>query len=288
MSETAGVEPTGAEPAAVNTPADSGQAPETPPSGGDNPNWSTILDVLPTSLHEIVKPVLKTWDQGIDGRFQEIHQQYDPYKPFVEQKVDPNELAQAYALLQAINENPKQIWDQMAQYYGYTGEGGQGNSGGTAPQPVPTVPPTTQEGQYDFGSPEANTAWQQMSEQVRQQQELLLTMGNAFLSEKQQAEQAQVDQVLNTQLAEAKTKHGDFDEAYVLSLVAQGLDVDKAVESFKAAVASALEASKRPPAPTVMGGAGGPMPTNAVDPAKMNDKETKDLVIAMLQAGKQS
>lgn len=87
---------------------------------GDNPNpaWKSILDVLPESLHPVVMPVLKEWDQGVQQRFQEIHNQYtelEPYKAFVKNNIDPAYVEQAVILADQLQRDPKNVVNNMIQ-----------------------------------------------------------------------------------------------------------------------------------------------------------------------------
>jgi hypothetical protein len=279
---TEGPVETPAGPTEVVSEPNVGGAPVESPSGGDNPAWSSILDVLPSSLHETVKPGLKEWDRGVNSKFEEYNEQLKPWKPFIDEKVDPQTLAQARQLYDALNADPEAFYKQMGEYYQYT----QAAPVGAPVVPVPVVDPT---GGIDFGDPAINAAWAEQQNKLAQQEQLLVTMAQAFMGERQQAEQAQTEaqqnQLLETAMADAKAKHGEFNDQIVLTLLSNHGDIDRAVTEYKAMVDSELAARNRPPGPVVLSGAGGAMPTpEPVDLKGMNSKQTKDLVVEMLRA----
>src|SRR5678815_523547 len=98
--ETAGVEETSAP---VGNDSAQGE------STGGNPAWQDILNVLPDSLHSTVKPALEKWDQGVQQRFQTVHSQYEPFKPFLDSGVDPQNINYALAILDKIENDPRSI-----------------------------------------------------------------------------------------------------------------------------------------------------------------------------------
>ena len=85
--------------------------------GGGHPAWQEILDVLPDSLHSVVRPTLEKWDKGVEERFNTFHQQYDPYKEFVENEVDPLLIQQAMGVLQKLNEDPSGIIGEIIEAF---------------------------------------------------------------------------------------------------------------------------------------------------------------------------
>lgn len=283
MTENAGVEA----PVGTEAPSVESNAPDTSPatqqnSGDngevrDNPAWEPFLQVIPTQLHGQIKPVLKTWDQGINEKFQEIHQRYEPYKQFVDDGVTADQVRQSYQLLQALENNPEAFYKEMGQYYGYVGTGGQESS----QQTPPTVESSDDQTEFDFGTPEANTAWKGMQSQLAEQSQIIQTMAQILTGAQEMTANSEADKALDTALSAAREKHGNFDENYVLALVANGMDIDQAVEQYSSAINTALTERNRPPAPQVLGGANGSLPTNAVDITKLSQRETQNLVAEM-------
>lgn len=80
---------------------------------GDNPKWAKFLEAIPREFHEPVKAQLKEWDQGVNQRFQEIHQQYEPFKPFRERNIDPQRLDRAYQLAERLAQDPVGFYNDL-------------------------------------------------------------------------------------------------------------------------------------------------------------------------------
>ena len=86
-----------------------------PIGSGDNPAWAPFLSEVPDAYHETIKKHLRGYDEGVQKRFTTQAEQYDPYKSFVEQKVDPRELQAAYTLAQQLNGNPIDVYERLGQ-----------------------------------------------------------------------------------------------------------------------------------------------------------------------------
>ncbi len=231
--------------------------------GNGNPAWQPFLDVLPTSLHGTVTPVLKDWDRGVQQRFQQIHQQYEPYKAYqdlIDNEIGMDSIVPALQLLQQLNEDPRQIYDALGQHFNY------GNV-----EPELEDPET--DGFRDPRIDDLEAGFRQLAE---------IQLNNNRISEEQQA-----DSDLEDMLAQARETHGDFNERIVLGLMLSGMDIDTAIQEYQANNNSVLEASKRPPAPNVMSRGGVPN-VGAVDTSKMSGKDRRGLVAGMLQRAAQS
>tara|TARA_R110000803_G_scaffold32320_11_gene71321 strand:- start:3023 stop:3862 length:840 start_codon:yes stop_codon:yes gene_type:complete len=85
-----------------------------PESG--NPAWDELLDVLPKSLHGMVKPVLDKWQSGIDSEFEKIA----PYRKFADADVNPQIIEASMDLARQVQSNPKAVYDELAQRYGWS------------------------------------------------------------------------------------------------------------------------------------------------------------------------
>ena len=91
----------------------------TQPNSG-NPNWKAILDVIPQEFHNLVTPKLQEWDQAVNSKFQEIHQQYEPlkaYKPLADHGIEGKYAEAAVKLADEMQRNPQVIADQMIKQF---------------------------------------------------------------------------------------------------------------------------------------------------------------------------
>jgi hypothetical protein len=82
---------------------------------GGNPSLAELYEVLPKSLHGLVEPVIDKWQQGIDQEFESIA----PYRKFVDAGIDPDIIGASLELAQQISTNPKAIYDELAERYGW-------------------------------------------------------------------------------------------------------------------------------------------------------------------------
>lgn len=82
---------------------------------GGNPSLAELYEVLPKSLHGLIEPVIEKWQQGIDQEFENIA----PYRKFVDAGIDPDIIGASLELAQQISTNPKAIYDELADRYGW-------------------------------------------------------------------------------------------------------------------------------------------------------------------------
>jgi hypothetical protein len=234
---------------------------------GNNPAWNDVLSVIPQELHSQVTPHFSNWDKGVQEKINQVHQQYNPYKPFVESQISPDDLRMGYGLLQAINTKPLDVIRAMKESFGLDL---------TELLDVPNNEPDPNETQYAQLPPEI----QQQLAALQRQSEL---QGQILLKQREEALAAEQSQILDKELAEARQKYGDFDEEIVLTLMLNGYTTDQAVQRYNQHVGAIKAASNRPQPPQLLG-SGSAIPDQAVDPRKLNPRQTKDLVAEMLRA----
>lgn len=250
----------------VDTGADSSLSINTDQPIKSNPAWQPILDVLPSSLHEIVSPTLKEWDKGVNERFREIHSQYEPYKEYqaiLDAGIPMDDIATALSLMQQIQNDPKSVWDTMNDYYKFQEQIQQEN-------PV--------EDEY-LGYVDPN------EQKLTELENTVKQLTDLITSEREQAQLAEQEQVLDSVLGDLKEKYGDYDEEFVLTQMAAGADPETAVQSYMSLVERIKTDSNRPQAPTVVGGGLG----GVVAPLEIKDMSAQDrrgLVADMLRAAK--
>lgn len=98
----------------IELPLDEAEVEEDEAEGG-NPSLAELYEVLPKSLHGLVEPVIEKWQQGIDQEFENIA----PYRKFVDAGIDPDIIGASLELAQQISTNPKAIYDELADRYGW-------------------------------------------------------------------------------------------------------------------------------------------------------------------------
>lgn len=235
--------------------------------GGDgaNPAWNDLLKDVPQELHEKVTPHLKQWDSKFQEQVQKVQQQYDPWKPIMEASGQNPEAAQfALQLVQALNTNPKEVWDNLGEYYKFTGQTPQGQGGQGQNEPNP---------QDDPLSP--------LNQQIAAQQQQLSTMADIMLAQRTADEARRADEWLDGELTRVKASYGDIPDKFLIAGMQGGQTMDDAAQEYNAMIEKAAATYR--PRPLIMGSGGG-APGSQVDPSKLSEKDTKNLVVQMLQA----
>lgn len=227
-----------------------------------NPAWNDALSVIPPELHSQVTPYFQKWDQNYQNGIQKVHSQYEPFKPYVEQGLDAEQINYALSVMQAIENNPQEVLTALQTYMGLDEEQGQED------QPA----------DFDDETPEYLK-----DPEITRMREMVDTMAELLVQQRQQEVEAQEDTRLETELAQAKETHGEYNEEWVIrAMIAdENLTVDEAVKQFKALETSILQ-RQRQPGPKVLG-AGGSVPNSTLDPKKLNPQEKRALMVQMLQ-----
>lgn len=253
---------------------DQGTTPETQGQQEEvklNPAWNPLLEKLPTGLHGLVTPTLKDWDRNYTQGIEKVHSTYAGYKPFLDQQVDPESINQALLISNALESDPQGLISQLIDYYKYqvpqqAVEQGQG----TQPQDE-----SVDEGiPYDVTQ---HPEFQRMSKLV----ELL---GQNTIQQNETILQQEADEQLDREFAEAKAKHGDFDEAQVAQIMyLQQVDVETAVGMYNTFVQNIVQNHRSPgaSAPVLMGGGGG-LPSKQTNVSKMSEAERRQLIVQTL------
>lgn len=256
-----------------------------PESSPDNPAWSDFLSAIPQGMHEMVKPHLRKWDEGVNSRIDAVHGEYADFKPFKDAGVSRDILEQAYGIYDAINTDPRRVYDILAETYGYNvANAAVAASQQNASQGQQNAPAQPQQGEsaaeYELGQ------GGQFNPEIARLQQTVETMANIMLAQNQAAENAKADTALDAELAAARAKHGDFDEQYVLAYMQNGLSAEQAAQQWINARNEILSGHNRPQAPNVISGAG-PLPSQQINPAKLNTTDTRALVANMMKAANQ-
>lgn len=258
---------------------------ETAPVGGqqaptgENPAWGELLGVLPSSLHQTVKPYLEKWETGVNERFSKVQSQYDPYKPFLE--VDPQQIDASLQLAQLIASDPRSFYDKMTAHYGSEwGLAGQGQQ-----EQQNNADDYSLDGLDEEGNDLSNNP---LIQQIREQQDTIANFLAAQVQQQQEAAQAQAveqaGQQIQTELANvAATYKVDTippqAEKMMISLALQneGMTIEQAAAEVMPLFANQTQA----PAARILTPGGG-VPANNIDTAKLSPQDTRSMVMQML------
>ena len=236
---------------------------------GPNPAWNDVLGVLPEQFHSVVTPHFQKWDQAAQSRIEAANAkvaEFEPYAAFAQHGIEPSEIENGLRLMYEINNDPKRVWEALAQTYGLGAntENEQDPNGASANQD----PANFQDPRFD---------------QLQQGIELV---SQVVLREQQAKANAEADAALDTELSNLREKHGDYNERFVLAMMQNGMTGEQAVQEWQSIRNETLQNNPRPFAPNVMGNSGGGSgyPSQAIDPTKLSGKETRNLVAEMLAA----
>lgn len=241
-----------------------------------NPAWQPVLDKLPTSLHHLVIPELQNHNKNVDKLVNQVHSRYEPYKQFIENKVDPRVLDEGVRVYQALQADPVQFVKAVQQYYGHLFQPEQG--------PVQQLP-QGEEVDEALDSPFSL----EKDPHFQRYQQMTETMAQALLQQHQEQQMAMEDAQLDADLEAAREKYGEFDDDYVMALAEFKTDgnIDEAVQMYIAKRDSIIASHRNPSAtaPILMGSGGGsPAPTIPVNSLDANGR--KNLVAQLLARAK--
>lgn len=252
---------------------DQGQQPEDNGTNG-HPAWQEILDQLPDDLHPLITPKLQAWEQGVQQKLQSVHSQYDPYKPLVENKIPVDMVEQALYLHHQLENNPQDLIAKAIEHYklDYV--------------PKDQVQVNTSEDledlEFDGVDITKHPAFQQLSKQLEEMNSTLTAQQQA---EKEAAEQEELDNYLN----ELEEQKGPFNKLMVATLIANGMDGEQAVETYKAEIAQAVQQAlgtnqqQTQQPPVVMGGDGTTGSGLPEQPVKMGNLSKDELLKLSMQ-----
>lgn len=231
------------------------------------------LASIPEVDRNVVAKYIKGWQGNVTRRFQDIHQQYAPYKSLG----DPDTLSKAAALYNLMDDSPQEIFRILAENADEIPEIQQMLREYTQPQ-QPQQGGEFQNPWAEEGIPDS------FATMFIQQQEVLQALAEKVMgydsSRQEDQEAAELDAVLD----DLHSSFGDFDEDAVLLRMYQGMDPESAVRDWDQSIQQAINSrqSAKPP-PMVLGG-NGSVPHGGVDPTQMSDTERRAYIAQQLQA----
>lgn len=250
---------------------------ELTPQAGGHPAWNKILSQIPAELHAQVIPTLQEWDQGVSRRFQKIHDEYAPLKRFEE--VDPDEIKEALDVYQALVNDPATTWEAIGRVYGLS------------PQQVSQVAADPYgENSDDFDLGELPPAIRDRLAKLDVHDRVLEAITGDLLQRQEAEKTSQEDAAFEEYLDALAEEYGEYDEDYVVGLIAAGVDGEEAVQRFQQFQAQFAPQQQRAAAsaPRVMSSGGGIPNSSPVDVAKLSNQNTQKLVEELLRLSQDS
>lgn len=211
--------------------------------GQDSPGYSSfvqeILKGAPQEHVQLMEPYIKKFDAGVTRRFQDLQNQYKPYSNLGWDEDTVSQMAEIYRV---INEEPERLYYALRDQLDLDEEAQNVESAGSESDPgIQGLPP-------------------EFMDQFNQQQQALEALAQIVLDNQRAQSEAHEDQEYENYLNLLKQEYGDFDENYVHSLIANGMDGEAAVKQWQGMLQAALQQAAQstdglPPA--VLSSAGG-------------------------------
>lgn len=229
----------------------------TPP--GDSPlfegldaSWNDIVGAFPEDRRSELAPKLK---ERISS-----YEDLKPWGEFSKNGVSPDQASTALNLYNIIETNPREVYDTIGKHLGITAK--------QAEEVVDEL--------EDADSDDPRIA--ALQQQVETLAQIALAQRQQTSAEQQAAEQ---DAKLNKEIEDIQKKYGkDIPEDEILMrMLHKNMTAEQAYQEYSGRVS---DIQKRRAAPFVMGG-GGTVPNRAIDPVKLDSKDTKSLVAQMMQ-----
>jgi hypothetical protein len=229
---------------------------------GLDPSWNDIVGAFPEDKRNELAPKLK---ERIDA--------YEPYKQWdnlQKSGVTPQQAETALSIYSMLENNPKQVYDELSKYLGVT------------PQQAQQAAEQVEEIMEDEEDPRLSKL-ASLEKQVQVMAELLMTQHQQEVQSKQQQE---ADAAIDKELSDLKKKYGEEvdEEEVIMRMVHQGMTAEQAHQAYMNKV---TQIRHRRPAPTLLG-SGGTVPKKGIDPAKLDNSGVKSLVAQMIQHSQNS
>lgn len=239
---------------------------------GYNPAWKPIYEKIPEPFHKEISPFLSEWDKN----FEKVQSQFAPYKSFVDNGIAPEAINNSLQLAQLINANPRLVYDQLGERFGFArgqgqeevdGEEGEDNEG-------------AEEG--DYGNPLDDPKLKPFIERQQQMEQ--------YLQQKEQEEQErQLDISIQNEWNAIEKSHGSrIPEDIKTEMIQRAIwiadekgtepSLKEGYDAYNAFVSRVRGQKANSTAPQVFGGNGGlPSSPNGIT-AKMSDQERIDYI----------
>lgn len=228
-----------------------------------HPAWRSILEVVPQEYQSQVREQLAAWDAGVSRRFQKIHDEYAPYQDL--EDYDPAMLKTAADVYSSLINNPKDTWETIGRVYGLSSD-------------------QDSEDDDDEDGYELPAAVRNKLSKLDEHDRILGQLAQNYQQIQARDTEAQEDAELDEYLEELAEEYGDFDEDYVVGLIAAGIDGEEAVARYQFLMDQAQGQSQgRQYAPNVMSGSGGIPTSGSVNVSALNTQDTQNLVAEILR-----
>lgn len=249
-------------------------------AGNEDPNdiASGFLKNIPQEHQQIVGQYLPQWQAGVTRRFQSLADEHRPWKDLGR---DYDEVTSAIGIWDLLESDPKRVLDMLTEIGSQNGW--LNNPSGVTPPP-PVGQPNLPGASVPSGLP---PEWESKLSQI---EKVVMALGQETINQREERTQAEQDRQLAGYMEFLHKTHGNFDDDFILSRLAAGIDGDTAVKQYTAMVDQILQSHNGTggrPTPRVLSGAGSVQVDRGPDYAKMSNQDVRNEIQARLAASAQ-
>lgn len=221
-----------------------------------------LYEGLGTEWNDIVSAIPEDQRAAIGSKLKERIAGYEPLQQYADlhkSGITAEQAGTALNLFSVIENNPREVYETIGKHLGIT------------PQAAKEAVEEMQEDGDD--DPRIKT----MQEQIDTLAQIALAQRQMSAKDSQLAEQ---EAALDKEIGDIKNKYGKDipEDEIIMRMLHKNMTAEQAYAEWSGRVA---EHQKRRPAPMIMG-QGGAIPSRAIDPKTLDNKQTKNLVAQML------
>lgn len=245
-----------------------------------SPAWNAVLEPLPQEFHKQITPKLQEWDNN----FAKVQSDYAPYKPLLENNVKFEDVQKAFQLVDLINSNPRAVYDQLGQRFGFNSGQGQ--------QQIEDN--NEQEEQQDIGNPDGqfditkHPQFIALQNQVEQFNQFQQSQVQAY---QRQQEEQRVQQEITNEFSALEAKVGTLKDDVKAEIIRRAVAIgdargdgnffiEEGYQDYANWVNRVRNSRANANAPTVMPGNGG-QPNQKKSLGRMSEDERVDAIAEM-------
>lgn len=271
---------------------DNGTETSSAPAAGseikDNPAWAPVLDGLPESFQEMLKPKLKDWDRGVNQKFQEaaeFRKKVEPYQQFIESGISPQELQASHAVARQLATDPVSFFRNLESHLRSQGHLEEAERAADAAEEA------EEDEEFDPSEEDEDPYEQRLSQIQQQQLEMQRRWEEQAEQERYQQEVRQEEQRIQSEFQQIEQRLGKRLSPQVRQRVVQeAINLEQQtgretslVEGF-VSLQRFLAETQRKPAPRVLPAAGGTPSRQTKNPADMTEEERAAHMLEMLKS----
>lgn len=268
---------------------------EQQPGDGYNPAWEPLRQQLGLQF-ETIKPELAKIDKSFNEHVTKVNGQYAPWKQFAEQGITPEQVSQAFTMLQRLNDNPEEIYNALGKFL---------QENGRLPQTASEAAQVAEDAEEDGDEYLSDEA-----KEIKALKKKLADFEALVTGQTEQAQQAaeaaqreamvvQAEQELQQEFIAFKTAHPGISDEDMLEIqqrhyfyALQGPEHIRSLEDVGKEFFALQERIRSTPRPTDkaprLPGAGGAVPQGqAKDPSEYSREESQEALAALLMQGRQ-